>query len=243
MGNWSSSPNNDGRVDYHWSQDEADAVVYQHDGGWTVSYSMGWDETWEHHTLADAKSPDEAVKLADELLWAKFDEHLAKVNLRELGIQRSDQTREAHMPKTPPLNWKHTEQDGAVRYRWNDGRADTAVWQDGDKWRMHFSVDDGARLHVDLGEADLNTALDRAEGVVKATYDTQRHQPWPMSELMDHFALDDPSTSITVTSNDLRTVVGIAGTVEDLAPEERASLDRLQQSLDQYIGNEPGWSR
>jgi Domain of unknown function (DUF3846) len=46
-----------------------------------------------------------------------------------------------------------------------------------------------------------------------------------------------------VIQGDLRNVVKLASEIEDRTPHEQASLDRLQQSLDQSLDNGPGWSR
>ena len=62
MGNWSRSVNEHGEYDYDWSQDEADAVVYQHEGKWKLSYSMGYDEEWQQQDLPNATSSDSAIR-------------------------------------------------------------------------------------------------------------------------------------------------------------------------------------
>ena len=71
MSNWSCSQNESGGYDYHWSRDEADAVVYQHDGRWHLGSSMATHDEWKQRELG-VMSADEAVQKADDILMDDF---------------------------------------------------------------------------------------------------------------------------------------------------------------------------
>ena len=155
MGNWSRSINEHGEYDYDWSQDEADAVVYQHEGKWKLSYSMGYDEEWQQQDLPNATSSDSAIKQADPILWTKFYDHIEK-----------DQS-----VKQEPLNaWTSTPRGNGVEYQRQVSTDVHAVtWQRSDgAWLLH--VNDGTQLgfreHVIVDEPDVEKALGHADALI-----------------------------------------------------------------------------
>jgi hypothetical protein len=376
MGNWSRSINEHGEYDYDWSQDEADAVVYQHEGKWKLSYSMGYDEEWKQQDLPNATSSDSAIKQANPILWTKFYQHVEDqreqpverdviaeqtvelraevkeayaawqadpadtgleydyfdkldrldINLAERDLQRGDdideelpldragwddlnarlrthglvaaykrgelQARpddrdelydllggqivrvtdssisddwgearpedlaelvrkwepshilpssndEASVAKadlsdalerdgvtTPdeervtggpdPTLWYRGHGDAEGHHQWWGENAQATMWKEDGRWLMHFTLDEGEAIHVDLGKTRfVQRAYDRANRVL----DTAQ------------------------SAEDVRNVVNLANEVEDRTAGEQASLARFQQSLDQSLGGGPGWSR
>jgi hypothetical protein len=240
MGNWSRSINEHGEYDYDWSQDEADAVVYQHEGKWKLSYSMGYDEEWQQQDLPNATSSDSAIKQADPILWTKFYDRIEK-----------DQS-----VKQEPLDaWTSAPRGNGVEYqRQVSADVHAVTWQRSDgAWLLH--VNDGTQLgfreHVIVDEPDVEKALGHADALIA----NPNYRPPQFLGLADGDLDEQVKASrdigcehyeepriLPVIEDDLRTVVGIAGTVKDLAPLEQAKLDRLQQSLDQSLGGGPGWS-
>jgi hypothetical protein len=75
MGNWFRTRDERGQYEYHWGQDEADAVLWQNNGPWMLSYSMDWHEPWRHADLPNAKSAEEALQQAEKVLWTKFEKY------------------------------------------------------------------------------------------------------------------------------------------------------------------------
>jgi hypothetical protein len=114
-------------------------------------------------------------------------------------------------------NW-HANDDGTA-YHWSDGNGvDVFVTREHrNRWHMTYALDhESPTFHADLGKTrHVHTALDRAELVI-----------------------EDARQQVNQTYEDMRTVVNLAKEVEDRTPEEQASIDRLQEAIDQ--GPPPG---
>ena len=141
---------------------------------------------------------------------------------------------------SPSPNWYGVEdENGRPEYHWFDGGGGDAVaWQEADGWRMHYSFDDGAPLHVDLGQTPtFEEALGRADQVIAT-----------VNNALPSVELDDPDKTRTVAESDLANVVNLANEIEDIAPAERASLDRLEtelgrQPFDRHDDRGSSWDR
>jgi hypothetical protein len=138
MGNWSGNP---AVNEYHWTQDEADAVLSRHEGQWFLSRSMSMDDEWKHDYLGDV-STDEAFKAADKILWQEFaDYHEDREQKPKLTIV--DRVRDAIQDRN---------EDGMIRFAWSRNEKGPYVVQISDK--------DGVKYLSRAGMEDLGPDFD-----------------------------------------------------------------------------------
>jgi hypothetical protein len=149
------------------------------------------------------------------------------INLAERGLERGEDideelplrdfhTQEDRMSPSP--KWEAAQsQDGGTEYHFIDSNLDATVWKDHGHWKVAFSLDAASPwIHADLGRTrSVDKALNRAELTIMSAQ-VEVHQSY----------------------EDVRNVVNLAKEVEDRTPAEQASLDRLQESIDQ--GPPPG---
>jgi hypothetical protein len=117
--------------------------------------------------------------------------------------------------ESPSPNWTMGKVHGRTVYYRTQGEA--VVWKDRGRWAMDYAVSpQSPTIYVDLGRTrSADQALNRADlTIMSAAVDL--HQSY----------------------EDVRNVVNLANEVEDRTPAEQASLDRLQESIDQ--GPPPG---
>jgi hypothetical protein len=117
--------------------------------------------------------------------------------------------------KSPSPNWEMNKVEGRTVYYRTQGEA--VVWKDNGRWMMDYAVDpQSPTIHADLGRTrSVDKALNRADLTIMSAQ-VEVHQSY----------------------EDVRTVVNLAKEVEDRTPQEQASIDRLQEAIDQ--GPPPG---
>jgi hypothetical protein len=104
MGNWSGSNEPD---EYHWSQDEADAVVWKEDNRWKLGFSLDYQSPWVRRDLGPLDSPKQAIRQAEELI--------------KLGYSTEEYLghREAAREKIQSV-LRNRNEDGMIRLPWRD---------------------------------------------------------------------------------------------------------------------------
>jgi hypothetical protein len=117
--------------------------------------------------------------------------------------------------KSPSPNWTMENADGRTVYYRTQGEA--VVWKDHGLWMMDYAVDpQSPTIHADLGR----------------TRSTEQALHWADMTIMS------ARVEVHQSYEDVRNVVNLAKEVEDRTPQEQASIDRLQEAIDQ--GPPPG---
>jgi hypothetical protein len=117
--------------------------------------------------------------------------------------------------KSPSPNWTMEKVDGRTVYYRTQGEA--VVWKDHGRWMMDYAVDpQSPTIHAELGR----------------TRSTDQALHWADMTIMS------ARVEVHQSYEDVRNVVNLAKEVEDRTPQEQASLDRLQEAIDQ--GPPPG---
>jgi hypothetical protein len=117
--------------------------------------------------------------------------------------------------ESPSPNWTTEKVDGRTVYYRTQGEA--VVWKEHGLWMMDYAVDpQSPTIHADLGR----------------TRSTDLALHWADMTIMN------ARVEVHQSYEDVRNVVNLAKEVEDRTPQEQASLDRLQEAIDQ--GPPPG---
>jgi hypothetical protein len=111
---------------------------------------------------------------------------------------------------SPSHNWKAEKVDGRTVYYRTQGEG--VVWKDHGSWMMDYALDpQSPTIHAELGRTrSVEKALNRADLTIMNAQ-VEVHQSY----------------------EDVRNVVNLAKEVEDRTPQEQASIDRLQEAIDQ----------
>jgi hypothetical protein len=117
--------------------------------------------------------------------------------------------------KRPSPDWEMKKVEGRTVYYRTQGEA--AVWKDHGIWMMDYALDpQSPTIHADLGR----------------TRSTDQALHWADMTIMN------ARVELHQSYKDVRTVVNLAKEVEDRTPQEQASLERLQEAIEQ--GPPPG---
>jgi hypothetical protein len=117
--------------------------------------------------------------------------------------------------ESPSPNWTAEKVDGKTVYYRTEGEA--VVWKDHGVWKVDYATDpQSPTIHADLGR----------------TRSTEQALHWADMTIMS------ARVELHQSYEDVRNVVNLAKEVEDRTPQEQASLDRLQEAIEQ--GPPPG---
>jgi hypothetical protein len=145
MGNWFRTRDKRGQWEYHWGQDEADAVLWQNNGPWMLSYSMDWHEPWRRTDLPNARTAEEALQQAETVLWAKFEEyHELEQAITRFVNNKGDSMKALLIPADPTRRVETVEINGTDDLRKHLGGIPEPTRYDSDALMF---VDDSGRIN------------------------------------------------------------------------------------------------